>query len=133
MVNKRNEVFTRVKNSVIALYPSVDVSSEYIVTPKSLPHVSIEMTDNYSPRERETNSLVEKYSVMTFTVNVYSNKASGKMEECYSIMNAVDTAMRNMNARRLSLSPVPNLENASLGRLTARYQVEADNEYFYRR
>lgn len=133
MVNKRNEVFTRVKAAVLNAFGNADVSAEYIVSPKTLPHVSIEMSDNYSPRERETNSLVERYAVMTFTVNVYSNKASGKMEECYRIMEVVDTAMRSMNARRLSLSPVPNLENASLGRLTARYQVEADADYFYRR
>ena len=133
MIQKRNEVFTRVKEAVVAEFSSVNVSSEYIVSPKTLPHVSIEMSDCFTPKELETQSLTEQYSAMTFTVNVYSNKASGKMEECYGIMDVVDTAMRSMNARRLSLSPVPNLENASLGRLTARYQVLADQDTFYRR
>ena len=133
MINKRNEVFTRVKEAVLSAYSGANVSSEYIVSPKELPHVSIEMTDCYTPRDTETQLLTEQYSVMVFTVNVYSNKAAGKMEECYGIMDVVDTAMRSMNARRLSLSPVPNMENASLGRLTARYQVMADEDTFYRR
>lgn len=133
MIFKRNEVFTRVKEAVLADFPSVDVSAEYIVSPKTLPHVSIEMSDCYTPEDLQTQSLTEQYSVMMFTVNVYSNRQSGKMEECYNIMDTVDTAMRLMNARRLSLSPVPNLENASLGRLTARYQVCADKDTFYRR
>lgn len=133
MINKRNEVFTRVKNTILETRDDVFVSSEYVNIPKSLPHVSIEQSDSYSPDNRETNSTEEMYSVITFSVNVYSNKANGKMEECYEIMELVDKGFRNMNFRRLSLSPVPNLENASLGRLTARYQAEADKYGFYRR
>lgn len=133
MINKRNEVFTRVKNFVLANRTDVYITSEYVNTPRTFPHISIEQTDSYTPLERETNSSVEKYAVITFTINVYSNKENGKIEECYKLMELVDTAFRGLNFRRLSLTVIPNLDNASIGRLTARYQVEADENGFYRR
>lgn len=132
MIYKRNEVFTRVKEDLTNYDNNVNVSSEFVNVPKTMPHVSIEMSDSYTPEEFETNSSEEEYTVMTFSVNVYSNKSVGKMEECYRLLGVIDNAFRKMNFRRLSLVPVPNLENASLGRLTATYQAMADKNGFYR-
>ena len=70
---------------------------------------------------------------VTFTVEVYSNKAIGKKAEAKKIMNAVDAVMFSMNAERLSKLPVPNLNNASIFRFVARYRVLTDGVNFYRR
>jgi len=45
----------------------------------------------------------------------------------------IDSLLYSMNFRRLSLNPVPNMENASIYRLVARYRVATDGKYFYRR
>ena len=45
----------------------------------------------------------------------------------------LDELLWGMNFRRLAVTPVPNLENATIYRLTARYRVETDGIHFYRR
>lgn len=133
MINKRNEVFTRVKEYILSNNSNVYITSEYVNVPRTFPHISIEMTDSYTSPDKQTNSIDEEYAVMTFTVNVYSNKNSGKVQECYELMELVDVAFRSLNFRRLTLAVVQNLDNASIGRLTARYQAEASKHGFYRR
>ena len=90
MIQIENEVFDDIATALEAEFPGIDVSSEYDPTPAVFPHVSIEMTDSYSPSERETNSLIEKYNVCTFTVNVYSNKIAGRKQECAEILNFIE-------------------------------------------
>ena len=68
-----------------------------------------------------------------YEVNVYSDKAGGKKSVCRKIMRFVDDLMCAKNFRRISLSPVPNLENATIYRLVARYKAETDGTTLYRR
>lgn len=68
-----------------------------------------------------------------FEVNVYSNKAEGKKTECKTIMNEIDKTLFAMNFKRLALTPVPNMEDATIYRLVARYRVATDGTHFYRR
>ena len=133
MIQIENEVFDDIATALEAEFPGIDVSSEYDPTPAVFPHVSIEMTDSYSPSERETNSLIEKYNVCTFTVNVYSNKTAGRKQECAEILNFIEDHLRRKNFRRESRLPVPNLEDSTIYRITARYVVETDGTLFYRR
>ena len=68
-----------------------------------------------------------------FEVNVYSNKAEGRKSECKSIMAAIDEVLFKMNFKRMALTPVPNMEDATIYRLVARYRVATDGKHFYRR
>ena len=46
---------------------------------------------------------------------------------------AIDEKMFSMNFRRLAFTPVPNLEDATIYRIIARYSAATDGENFYRR
>lgn len=48
-------------------------------------------------------------------------------------MKVIDDLMYQRNFTRISLSPIPNLENASIYRLVARYRAETDGTNLYRR
>lgn len=130
MTSPENEVYTRLKTAILAAYPTVDVASLYVHSPAKLPHVSIELSDtsmyNLSSADESMDSLM-------FTINVYSNKEPGKQVECRGILKVIDAEMYQMNFTRLSATPVPNMQDATIYRLTARYRAATDGNYFYRR
>jgi len=132
MIDIENEVFTRVKTALDNTFAEIYITSPYNRIEETFPHVTIEQSDSYTPREYETNSDEEKIATFTFEINVYSNKMQGKKLECQQIMNVIDKTLRKMNFRRTTRQTVPNLEDATIYRMLARYIVNSDGEGFYR-
>ena len=131
MVDCENEVYTRVATALRTKFSGIDISGDYTNVPASFPHVGLYESDN-SVVTQYTGQTTEMDQV-TFSVEVYSNKASGKKTEAKKIMNKVDEVMFSMNAERLSKLPLPNLSNASIFRYVARYRLLTDGVNFYRR
>ena len=75
----------------------------------------------------------EKFSTLMYEVNVYSDKAGSKKSACREIMGVIDEMLYKRNFTRISLSPVPNMENGTIYRLVARYRAETDGTNIYRR
>jgi hypothetical protein len=133
MINKENEVFTRVREAIVAEFPNADVDSSYQPVPSKFPHVSLYMSDTYVPNDAMDSSLEPEYMVSTFEVNVYSNASSGKKQEAKKIMGIIFNTMYEMNFRMIVCSPVPNLNDSSIYRQTARFEGMADSNNFYSR
>ena len=131
MIDCENEVYTRIARVLREKFPGINIAGEYVKAPSGFPHVSITQSDNSVVSEKITGS-AEMAQVM-FEINVYSNKAEGKKAECKSIMKVIDDVMFSMNFKRQALTPVPNLEDATIYRLVARYRVMTDGTHFYRR
>lgn len=133
MIDMEAEVFDTVKNRVIKVCPEVDMASEYVPVPSSFPHASIYEADNHPLAETQDTSHMERHAVLMYQVDVYSNRVSGKKTECRKIMAEIDDAMAGMGFTRTTMTPVPNMNDATIYRLTARYTVLADEKYTYRR
>ena len=133
MIDCENEVYTRIAEVLRAEFPDINTASEYVKSPSAFPHVSITQSDSYPTAGRQDGSLRENMVTAMFEVNVYSNRSSGKKSECKRIMNTIDTLLYAMNFRRLAMTPVPNMEDATIYRITARYRVVTDGKHFYRR
>lgn len=133
MIDIENEIYGSIAQALTKAYPKVTSTSEYVAVPSSFPHVSIVEQDNYMPTERLDSSDTEKFAALMYEVNVYSNKSPGKKAECREIMSFIDKMMYAWNFRRIALSPIPNLENATIYRLVARYRAETDGTKLYRR
>ena len=131
MIDCENEVYTRIAKVLRGKFPVIDIDGDYVKAPSSFPHVSITQSDNYVISEKMTGS-AEQAQVM-FEINVYSNKTEGKKTECKAIMKVIDEVLFRMNFKRLALTPVPNLEDATIYRMVARYRAATDGKYFYRR
>lgn len=131
MTDCENEVYTRIATVLREKIPNVNLAGEYVKAPSGFPHVSITQSDNSVVSERMTGS-AEMAQVM-FEVNVYSNKTEGKKTECKEIMKIINEVLFKMNFKRIALTPVPNMEDASIYRMVARYRVMTDGRYFYRR
>lgn len=131
MIDCENEVYTRIAEVLRDKFPGINLSGEYINAPSVFPHVSITQSDN-SVIPDKTTGTAEMAQVM-FEVNVYSNKTSGKKTECKAIVKQIDKILFSMNFRRMAMTPVPNMEDATIYRIVARYRVATDGENFYRR
>ncbi len=132
MIDVESQIYTPIAEALRAAFPGISVSGEYIAAPSKFPYVSIVEQDNYTTAFHMDSSDQERFATLMYEVNVYSNKNPGKKSVCRSVMNAVDKLMYNMNFRRISLSPVPNMENATIYRLVARYRAETDGKTLYR-
>lgn len=133
MIDIENQIYTPIAQELRRRFPGIAVSGEYTRTPTQMPFVSIVESDNYPTPEHLSTSDSEKYASLMFEVSVYSNKTGGKKSEAKKIIQVVDDMLYSLNFVRISLSPVPNLENATIYRLVARYRVETDGTFLYRR
>ena len=131
MIDCENEVYTRIARVLRDKFPGINIAGEYVNAPSSFPHVSITQSDNSVVSEQMTGS-AEMAQVM-FEINIYSNKADGRKTECKAIAKVIDDVMFRMNFKRMALTPIPNMEDATIYRIVALYRVMTDGKYFYRR
>lgn len=132
MIDCENEVYTKIATMLREQFPGINIASEYVNSPSAFPHVSVTMSDNYIMFSR-MDSGDHEVAIVLFEINIYSNKTSGKKTECKKIAKAIDNLLLPLNFRRMSMNPVPNMEDGSIYRIVARYRVATDGKYFYRR
>lgn len=133
MIDVESVIFTKIAGKLRSKFKGITVSGEYVNAPPKFPYVSVVEQDNYSSADKLDSSIREKFATVMYEVNVYSNKSGYKKSEAREIMGEIDRMFIGMNFKRLSLNPVPNMENATIYRLTARYRAETDGQIFYRK
>lgn len=116
-----NYVATKLRNAV----EGITVADEYQRFPKKFPFTSIEEKNNSVVPSRRTTKIENMVSVM-YEITVYSNKDSGKKKEAKRIMALADSYMEELGFTRTFMNPIPNLEDATVYRLVARYEAEVD-------
>lgn len=131
MIDIENYLFTQVKNR---LPKSVNCGAEYTKQQSNFPFLTLSVIDN-SVLERFIDSArLENAAEITVEVNVFSNKAASKKEECKKIMRETDTVLSDLNLTRTMCQPMPNLQDATIYRMTARYRAVVDKNFnIYRR
>ena len=134
MINVENEIFNIVAQAVRSAYPDIYISGEYVASPPTFPAVSIVEMDNSAYVRTQTSDSVENHAKLMYEVNVYSNKQSGKKSECKSISALIDNEMAALGFSRTMLQPIPNMDDATIYRMTGRYEAVAskDNMIFRR-
>lgn len=133
MIDVESKIFTPIAETLRTSFPNISVEGEYVLTPAEFPHVTIVEADNYIDYQYLDSADTERYNTLTYEVNVYTNKPVGKKSQAKAIMKMIDDKMYSMNFIRMALTAVPNMENASIYRLVARYGAVTDGENIYRR
>lgn len=126
-----NEIFTLIAIPLREQYADIFITGEEVLKPSRFPCVSIVETDNYITQAHIDNGDEEKYTTVMYTINVYSNKTSGKKSECKDIMRFIDNFMYKKNFKRLETAPV-SMEDATIYRIVARYRAETDGKNIFR-
>ena len=131
MIDIENMLFTKVKND---LPKSVKIGAMYAKSQSEFPYVTLMVMDNSVYESFIDSSRIENAVDIMVEVNVYSNKTSGKKEECKKLMATIDETLSGLNLTRSFCQPTPNMEDATVFRITARYRAIVDkNLMIYRR
>lgn len=134
MINVENEIFDAVAQSVRKAYPSVFISGEYIKTPTKFPFVSLIEMSNVAYEKTQSSGGLENHASLMYEVNIYSNKQSGKKSECKAIAALIDNELATLGFSRTMLQPIPNMDDATIYRMTGRYTaVISKDKTLYRR
>lgn len=121
MISVENQVFADVAAAVRAEFPDAFVVDEYVNAPKRFPTVYIVEQDNTVNRASRDTSNVENFADVMYQVDIYSNKNKGKKSECKAIAEIVDERFAALGFTRSFLNPVPNMDNATIYRMTGRW------------
>lgn len=133
MIDVENEIFTTVATDLRAKYSTIFVTGEIINAPSSFPAVSIIQTDSILYEKTFDTSYEEKFTQITYDINIYTNLVTGKKSQARQIAGVVDDSMRKLGFTRVMMSPIAN-SDTSIYRMTGRYTgvISADN-IMYRR
>jgi hypothetical protein len=131
MIDIETSVFSPISVALKEEFPGIFVVSEPTPVPSKALVASIVQQDSYSSPRMQDNTLVEKFAIVMFQIDVYSNKSTGKKSQCKAVMNTIDQMLFKLNFMRMSLNPIP-MEDSGYYRLTARYRAQTDGETFYR-
>lgn len=134
MINIEEEIFDDVATEVRSKYPKIYMVGEYVKSPTSFPFVSLIEQDNYVYTKTQTSLNDENHCQVMYEINVYSNKIKGKKTECKEIMALIDSVMLHKGFTRTMLQPIPNIDDATIYRIVARYTgvVSKDKQIFRR-
>jgi hypothetical protein len=134
MIDVENEIFSKVAESVRTAYPTVFMSGEYVRTPPKFPFVSLVEMSNTAYDRTQSSGGLENHASLMYEVNIYSNKKSGKKSECKAIAILIDNEMATLGFSRTMLQPIPNMDDATIYRMTGRYTaVVSKDKKLYRR
>lgn len=134
MLDFLNEIFTNVATAVRAAHSTVTVTGEYTRKPSKLPAVTLDETENVTVANLVDSSREERYSGLTYRLQVFSNKTSGKKAEARAIFATADEVMRNLGFQRATYTTTPEIYESTIYSITATYEaVIASNGVTYKR
>lgn len=134
MIDAEQEIFSEISAKVKAEYPKIFMTGEYVSAPSSFPCVSLVEMDNATFCNTLTQNGQENHVAVTYELNVYSNKKTGKKAECKEIAAFIDELLMERNFTRMLLEPIPNTQDATIYRMLGRYRAVIDkNHIIYRR
>ena len=128
MIDVLNEVFTTVAVPVREAHPGVMVTGEYTRQPSQFPALTLDETQNVSVERLEDSSKEERFSGLTYRLQAFSNKASGKKTEARAIFATADQLMRGMGFRRITYTTTPEIYDSTIYSITATYEAVVDTD-----
>lgn len=134
MIDSCNEIFTTVAKSVRAAHEGTTVTGEYTRSPSKFPAVTLDEIQNITMDSLVDSSHVEKFSGVTYRLQVFSNKQKGKKAEARSIFKTADAELCRMGFRRKTYTTTPEIYDSTIYSITATYEgVLSTLGYVYKR
>ena len=134
MIDHLNEIFTAVATQLRGQHVGITVTGEYTRQPSRFPTLTLDEIENVTIDRLEDSSAAEKYSGLTYRLQVFSNKQSGKKAEARAIFATADLVLRGLGFRRLTYSTTPEIYESTIYSITATYEAVVDkNGVLYRR
>ena len=122
MIDFNNEIFTTVAKAVRDNHIGTTVTGEYTRKPSKFPAVTLDEISNVMVDRLEDSSNEEKFAGVTYRLQVFSNKESGKKAEARAIFATADAEMRRMGFRRVTYATTPEIYDSTIYEITATYE-----------
>ena len=128
MIDYLNEIFNTLALAVREAHEDITVTGEYTRQPSRFPTVTLDETANVTVGELADSSNKEHFSRLTYRLQVFSNKQSGKKAEARAIFATADAVMINLGFRRMTYTTTPEIYESTIYSITANYEaiVSAD-------
>ena len=126
MIDYLNEIFNTLATTVREAHSGVTVTGEYTRQPSKFPTVSLDETENVTVGALEDSSAAEKFSGLTYRLQVFSNKQSGKKAEARAIFATADKVMLGLGFRRVTYTTTPEIYESTIYSITATYEAVVD-------
>ena len=123
MIDYANTVFTTVATAVRDNHVGVTVIGEYVRKPSKFPTVTLDEISNVMVDTLEDSSNEEKFAGVTYRLQVFSNKQSGKKAEARAIFATADAEMRRMGFHRVTFTTTPEIYKSTVYEITATYEA----------
>ena len=123
MIDYLNEIFTSVATPLREKYAGITVTGEFTRQPSKFPTVTLDEIENVSVDQLEDSSNAEKFSGLTYRLQVFSNKQSGKKAEARVIFATADSALRSLGFRRVTYTTTPEIYESTIYSITATYEA----------
>lgn len=134
MIDFQNEIFTKVATAVRSKHEGATVTGEYTRRPSKFPTVTLDEIENVTVGSLVDSSDNEKFSGVTYRLQVFSNKVGGKKAEAREIFATADSVMLGLGFRRITYAPTPEIYESTIYSITATYEaVIGANGYVYKR
>lgn len=134
MIDFNNEVFTAVATSVRNSHAGITVIGESTRKPSKFPTVTLDEIENVMIGRLEDSSKEEKFAGVTYKLQVFSNKQSGKKAEAREIFATADAEMRRMGFQRVTFTVTPEIYESTIYQINATYEaVVSTAGYVYER
>ena len=112
----------------------ITVTGEYTRMPSKFPAATLDEIANVTVVELEDSSAAEQYSALTYRLQIFSNKQSGKKAEARSLFATADRVMCGLGFRRITYTTTPEIYESTIYSITATYEAIADADgVIYRR
>lgn len=122
MIDIEAAVYTRVHDAIKAAYPDCYVSNIPPEKDAQFPFVTIREDSNRTDWHTLDNDAKEHHAIVVYEISVYSNKQTGRKQECKAIMNVADLEMQDMLFSRIQKHELPTIDRTIM-RLYARYEA----------
>jgi hypothetical protein len=110
------------------------VTGEYVRKPSKFPCVTLDETQNVMIGNLMDSSHEEKHAGLTYRLQVFSNKKSGKKAEARAIFATADKVMLGLGFQRVTYTTTPELYESTIYSITATYEAVVDaNGVIYKR
>lgn len=130
MIDVFNALWRELKQAVQTEYPDLKIFPASTQSPAAFPCLTVEEYGNV-PVHLDNGD--EMFSRISWRVQVFSNKQSGRRQEANAILNLVDQWLYAHNFTRRSRTEKPELYSSTICQMTATYDAEVDvNGYLYR-
>ena len=122
MIDNESIIGQAVLTALRTEYPDITVYDETLLAPSVFPCVCIEQIDNYVNTRTVDSGSNENHVVVTYEVNVYSNKRKNKKSECKAIFSIVSDTLVNLGFMRNSMLPM-SIDNSTKFRIVGRFSA----------